>query len=388
MLLMDQADLYRAIDSLSEEIIDRSEEIEEARRLPADLAAKLAEVGCFNIIKPAELGGMELPPAQMMEVIAKLSEANASVGWCVMIGATSTLAGAYLDADAAREIYANPRDIHGGVFAPMGKAEDRGDHYLLTGQWQWGSGSANCAWLGGGAMIVKDGELQRHESGAPMHRMMLFPSREADFIDTWHVAGLKGTGSGDFKVAALRVPKAHSASFLSDRPRIEAPLYKFPLFGLLAVGVASVTLGNAKGALAETTALLKAKRTTGGGRSQSQRSTAQTEIARASAALSAAEALLAKAIDTAWQEANGSDPITTDARAELRLACAHMAEVAADVCKTVYTLGGGSAVYLSNDLQRRFRDAHVATQHIMVAPATYELAGRVLLGEDVDTAML
>ncbi len=41
---------------------------------------------------------------------------------------------------------------------------------------------------------------------------------------------------------------------------------------------------------------------------------------------------------------------------------------------------GGSAVYLENDLQRRFRDANVITHHAMVAPAIYELTGRVLLG--------
>jgi hypothetical protein len=31
---------------------------------------------------------------------------------------------------------------------------------------------------------------------------------------------------------------------------------------------------------------------------------------------------------------------------------------------------------------------HVATQHLMVSPATYELVGRVLFGIDTDTSML
>jgi hypothetical protein len=39
-------------------------------------------------------------------------------------------------------------------------------------------------------------------------------------------------------------------------------------------------------------------------------------------------------------------------------------------------------------LQRRFRDAHVATQHMMVAPPTYELAGRVLLGLPTDETLI
>ncbi|WP_235901184.1 acyl-CoA dehydrogenase family protein [Pontixanthobacter aquaemixtae] len=381
-------ELQQAIEDMTTGIAARSAEIEEARRLPADIAEDLARAGLFNILKPKEFGGLECTPREMMDLIASLAQINASVGWCVMIGATSTLAGAYMEKSAAQEIYGNPGNIHGGVFAPMGKAEDMGDHYMLNGQWQWGSGSANCAWLSGGAMIFKDGELQRLENGAPLHRMLFFPASEAEFIDTWHVAGLKGTGSGDFKVSGLRVPKQRSVGFTTDQPRLADPLYKFPLFGLLALGVASVTLGNARGALSEITEVLQSKRTAGGARSQAQRATVQADIARASAALRGAQALLEKEVETAWQEASGEDAISVAARGDLRLACAHMAEVAADICKTAYTLAGGSSVYLSSDLQRRFRDAHVATQHLVVAPATFELAGRILLGEPVDTATL
>lgn len=388
MRRMGTSTLLAAIETMAENLSARGPEIEDARRLPADIAGQLASAGLFNILKPASLGGHQLAPADVMEILARLSAINASIGWCVMIGSTSTLASAYLSDQAVTDIYGQPDDIHGGVFAPMGKAEDMGDHYVLNGQWQWGSGSANCTWLSGGAMIFKDGELQRLENGAPNHRMLFFPATEAHFLDTWHVSGLKGTGSGDFSVNGLKVPKERSVSFVADAPRNGAPLYKFPLFGLLSLGVASVTLGNAKGALAETIDLLKAKRTAGGARSQAQRATVQADIARATAALHGAEALMTKAADTAWQEALGEGPISIEARAQLRLACAHMAEIAADVCKTVYTLGGGSAVYLDSSLQRRFRDAHVATQHIVVAPATFELAGRALLGEPVDSAML
>lgn len=380
--------LHKDIDALTVELSSRSAEIEAARRLPADIAALLADAGLFNMLKPAALGGKQISPQDMSAALAQIAAANASAGWCVMIGTTSTLAGAYMDEEAAQTIYGQPLDIHGGVFAPMGKAEDMGDHYVLNGTWQWGSGSANCAWLGGGAMIFKDGELQRGDSGAPKHRMMFFPASEAEFIDTWHVAGLSGTGSGDFTVKDLRIPKNRSVSFIDDTPHDPAPLYKFPLFGLLSLGVASVALGNAAGALNEITKLLKAKRTAGGARSQSQRATVQADIARATAALHGAEALLEKSVEAAWQEALGDRPISVAARGRLRLACANMAEVAAEACKTAYTLGGGSSVYLTSSLQRRFRDAHVITQHLVVSPATFELAGRVLLDEPVDTAML
>ena len=301
--------------ALLPEIAARAEETEQARRLPADLAAKLAEAGAFNLSKPASLGGLELEPLDFLKIVATVAEADASAGWCVMIAVTSTLGAAYMPEPAAREIFGADDVVTGGVFAPMGKAEDKGDYYLLSGQWQWGSGSANCSWLGGGAMIFKDGELQKFDNGAPYHRMLFFPAQQASLIDSWHVAGLKGTGSGDFSVEGIKVPKDRSVSFVGDRPRDPGALYKFPLFGLLALGVSAVALGN-------------------------------------------------------------DGEISPKGRANLRLACAHATEISADICKTAYTLGGGSAVYSTSSLQRRFRDAHVATQHIATAPAVFELAGR------------
>jgi hypothetical protein len=54
----------------------------------------------------------------------------------------------------------------------------------------------------------------------------------------------------------------------------------------------------------------------------------------------------------------------------------------------MYHAAGGSSIYDSSPLQRRFRDVHVATQHVMVAPATWELTGRLLLGLRTDTTQL
>jgi alkylation response protein AidB-like acyl-CoA dehydrogenase len=50
------------------------------------------------------------------------------------------------------------------------------------------------------------------------------------------------------------------------------------------------------------------------------------------------------------------------------------------VVDEAYRLGGGTSIYESSPLQRRFRDVHAATQHMLVAPATWELTGRLLLG--------
>ena len=70
-------------------------------------------------------------------------------------------------------------------------------------------------------------------------------------------------------------------------------------------------------------------------------------------------------------------------RAGLRLAASHAMTTAAGVVDEMYSLGGGSSVYESSPLQRRHRDIHVATQHMLVNPSTWEFAGRVLLGAPV-----
>jgi alkylation response protein AidB-like acyl-CoA dehydrogenase len=108
----------------------------------------------------------------------------------------------------------------------------------------------------------------------------------------------------------------------------------------------------------------------------------------AEARLSAARALLFETVEAAWATATARGDVGLETRARLRLAATHMVRTAADVTRTAYDLGGGSALYLESPLQRRFRDAHAMTQHVMVQPATLELAGRVLLGLATDAALL
>jgi alkylation response protein AidB-like acyl-CoA dehydrogenase len=253
------ADILTAITVLAPAIRARAGEIEAARRLPADLAQALAKAGIFRVALPKGIGGLELEPHVIFAAIEALGRADASVGWCAMIGATSGVTAAYLTTDVAREIYGRPDVITGGVFAPSGKAVADGDHFVVTGRWPWASGSANCHWLMGGSVIIEGGVPRMLPSGGPDARMMLFPADAATLIDTWHVAGLCGTGSGEMAVDNLRVPRTRSVSLITDKPVAEGALYAFPVFGLLALGIAAVMLGNARAAIDDLVALATAK---------------------------------------------------------------------------------------------------------------------------------
>ncbi|RYF93668.1 MAG: hydrolase [Caulobacteraceae bacterium] len=366
--------------SFQSELRARAPEIEQARRLPADIARKLAQAGLFRMLIPAALGGQQSDPATVAGAIEALAEADASAGWCLMIGATTAMLSARLPPDLAAQMVADPEVICGGVFAPMGRAVDAGDHWRVTGRWKWGSGSQNCAWLAGGAVLMGEGGPLTDAAGQPLHRMMIFPAGDAELIDTWRTSGLCGTGSLDIAVKDILVPKARSVALQSDPPVAEGAVYRFPPFGLLAMGIAAVALGNARGALADFPAIAATSASQGSQRALAERNVVQAEFAQVSGEVEAARARFYQTIDILWRAVQADGTTAIADRAQLRLACAHAAKTSADAARRIYDLGGGSAVFLDSPLQRRFRDAHVITHHIMVAPSVFELAGRVLLG--------
>jgi alkylation response protein AidB-like acyl-CoA dehydrogenase len=382
---MTLADAARA---LAPDIRSRIPEIEQARTLPADLVCRLAQAGLFRSLLPRSLGGLELPPGEALASMEAVGHADASAGWCVMIGATAGMAAAWLAPEPAAEIHATPLTVTGGVFAPMGRAVLEGDTYRVDGRWQWFSGHAHCDWLAGGCVVLEDGRPRLLPGGMPETRMVFFPLRDAQRLDGWHVSGLAGTGSGEVAVAGLRVPRTRSVSLATDAPRESGPLYRMPPFGLLAQGIAAVMLGNARAAVDDLVTLAGGKQPQGSRRTLAERATAQAELAQAEAALRAARAYCADAVGAAWREACAGDTPGLRARADLRLSATFATRTAADVARRMYDLGGGSSVFLSNPLQRRFRDAHVGTQHAMVSPATWELAGRVLMGLPTDATLL
>jgi alkylation response protein AidB-like acyl-CoA dehydrogenase len=112
------------------------------------------------------------------------------------------------------------------------------------------------------------------------------------------------------------------------------------------------------------------------------------EVARAEATLRSARAFFYQSIRAAWSVAEGGDKVSVDQRRDIRLATTHAVEASIQTVDAMYTLGGGSAVYADSPLQRHFRDVHMTSQHIMVAPSTLETVGRLYLGVEAQTATL
>src|SRR5712691_1810102 len=106
------------------------------------------------------------------------------------------------------------------------------------------------------------------------------------------------------------------------------------------------------------------------------------QVADTEAGLRSARAFLFDTVEETWQAVLALGAITVEQRALLRLAATHATITSARVVDLMYNAGGGTSIYATNPLQRCFRDVHTVTQHMMVAPPTFELSGRVLLGLD------
>ena len=380
-------DVVAAALGLQEELRRRADEIERARRLPRDLSQRFAAAGFYRTCVPEAYGGLELPPGETMRAIEALAEADGSCAWCAFIGATSGSMLAYLPEHSAREIFSASDVQVGGVFAPNGRAVATGGGFTVNGRWAWGSGTENADWIGGGCQVIRDGEPERMPNGMPRSRMMLAPAAEVEFLDTWHVSGLCGTGSTDFAMHDVLVPTSRAVGLGTERP-LSRPLYAFPQFGLLAMGIAAVSLGLARAAIDELVSFASGKRPQGSSRALAQRPAAQADVAEAEALVRSARSLFYETIARAWDSARTEGRIGVEAKRDLRLATSHAVRSATRAVDLMYNLGGGTSVYLRSPLQRIFRDAHVATQHMMVGPATFELTGRLFLGLETDTSLL
>ena len=357
---------------------------ERRRALPDELVARLRDSGLLRAGAPLEVEALELAPGLALRCAEEVARGDASAGWCVSIAITSSLLVAYLPAESRAELFGDGKGVAAGVWAPRGKARSVDGGVLVSGRWAFCSGIAHADLLFAGCMIESD---TPSEGERPRPSVVALRKEDLQVLDTWHTLGLRATGSHDAVADEVFVPGSRVFS-LFDGPVLNRPLYRFPAFGFFALSIGAAALGNARAAIDDLGALAAGKVGLGSTRTLAERSATQASVAAAEASLRAARALYYEAIEAAWQAAQGDEPVSVDLRNGLRLAATHAVRTSADVVRSMYDLGGGTAIYDDSPLQRRFRDAHTATAHFQVNEASRELPGRILLGQPADPAML
>ena len=371
----------RDISALAREL---AAETESRRQLADELVARLRDSGLLRGGAPLEVGGLELAPGPALRCAEEIARGDASAGWCVSIAITSSLLAAYLRAESRAELFGDGQAVAAGVWAPRGKARSVDGGVAVSGRWAFCSGIMHSDLLFAGCFVESDTSAANER---PRPSVVAIRKEDLQIQDTWHTLGLRGTGSHDAVADEVFVPGTQVLS-LFDGPVLDRPLYRFPIFGFFALSIAAAALGNARAAVDDLVALAAGKVGQGSTRTLAERAPTQVSVAAAEASLRAARALYYEAIEAAWQAAQGDEPVSVALRNELRLAATHAVRTSAEVVRSMYDLGGGTAIYDDSPLQQRFRDAHTATAHFQVNEASLQLPGRILLGQPAETAML
>ncbi len=349
--------------------------IERAGRLTDELVAAMSEARLFDLYLPASLGGPEADPITALLAVEALARADASVGWCAQVSIANSWQLAAFDPEAVRAMIA----LDGGALRcagsarPLGRAVRVEGGYQVSGRWDFASNVCHAGWYLGTCLSEEDGRRRT--------RVVCVPVAAGEIIDTWDVAGLRGSGSHDFAVDELFVPDTHVAAGRHVAAQT-GPLYR-PRLTMVSnwAPTAAIGLGVAQGAIDAFVAMAGEGTANRVDVALRERSDTQRCVGRAVSKIGAARAYCLDAIGRAWQSDADTDPVALDEMVRAaRLSITHAMHSAVEVVDLLFHAGGTRSVFSASGLERRWRDAHVAMQHGAALPSHFDTAGRLVTG--------
>ena len=378
-------DLVERARALQPLILRDADEIERTRRLTPAVTSALIENGLYRSLLPQSLGGSEAPLETFMQMQEEIAKADASTAWCLGQCSVCAMTAAYLDPEAASEIFNTaPGILAWGAIAHEVQAVPGG--YRASARWEFASGSRQASWLGSHVRVVEaDGTPRRKPDGSPEIRTILFPVTSATMYDVWDVIGLKGTGTDSYSVDNLFIPEKFAA--LRDDPtalRENGPLYKLTTNMVFSMGFGATSLGVARATLDAATDLARGK-TPQGLKAMRDNNAVQGLIGRTEATLRAARAYLYATANEVWRDLSRGEALTEQHRIALRIAATWTIHQSAAVVDTAYHMAGATAVFAANRFERRFRDMHAIAQQIQARDTHYEDAGKAILSASLGT---
>lgn len=356
---------------------ERAEAAAAARRLDDEVVAGIADAGMNRSLLPAELGGDEANPVDVMSAIAKIAAADGSAAWCSAISAGSNLFAGYVAEPAARRTFVDPDAGGAGMFAPAGVVSCAPDGTAtLTGRWPFASNCLHSTWIGLGAWVEAPGGQRE-----PAPRLVIVRTADIAIEETWDGAGLRATGSHHVRADALSVDLDRSCTFAAAAWPAGS-LWRMPLFTVLGPVLVASALGVARGAVDE---LL---RRVAGGEGGAMRGALQddpvglAELGAADAALRAAEAGLVDAVRAVWDEAARGDRASRALQARTMLAVHHAIDTAVASTSTAHRLCGGAASFAGHRVLTALRDVETARQHVLFSHQHRPALARISAGTD------
>jgi alkylation response protein AidB-like acyl-CoA dehydrogenase len=372
--------LLADIAVLAPGITARAAEIETGRRIPFDLVETLRSIGVFRMLAPESHGGLELDLPEAIEIIEALGRIEGSVGWTVMIASGGDLFMPLLPRETYDQVYRDgPDTILAGSIQPAGTAERTEDGWRVKGRWPFASGCQHADWILGFCVMTENGKPIPAPTGeGPLIRGVALPAHHWQIEDTWHAAGLKGTGSHHIVLKDAAVPEANCFD-LAGSPCLPGPLYQ-SVRHILPLLHSATAVGIAGGALDELVAVANT------GRQQfraavpmRQSEIFQYELGGIAADVRAARAFLRDQVAESWRHALAGTLRDEALFLQATQTAIWIVTTCIRVADACFALAGGSALYETSPLQRRLRDLHALGQHSIAHRRHYGGVGKAIL---------
>lgn len=376
-------ELLRRAAALRPLLEQNAELTDSLRRLPDANVAALREAGLCRLMVPRRFGGYETSIHTYIEVMAEIGRGCGSTSWVAsLINVCAWLAGLFPDR-AQRDVWGSSPDAWvAGSLAPHGDARAVDGGWRVTGRWMWASGCLHAQWAACG-IHMNDDKGETVNFG-----LSLMPMADLAIEDTWHMAGMKGTGSNTIVARDVFVPEhrflpypaAFAGSYRTEHA--DETVYRVALVPVTILILVGSQLGLAKAALDHVLAKAPTRGVTHTNFAR-QADSAGFQILVAEASMKIETAFLhalRAADDLDGFAAAGRHPDVT-ARARVRIDSALVAKYCREAIEILVSAHGTSSMADSNRLQRLWRDVHVASRHAITEwQVNLEVYGKALLG--------
>jgi 3-hydroxy-9,10-secoandrosta-1,3,5(10)-triene-9,17-dione monooxygenase len=398
MTVPNASELVRRATEIRPILEQNADEADRLRRLPDANVQALKKTGLCRLMVPRRFGGFETNIRTYITVIAEIGRGCGSTAWTAsLLNVCAWLAGLFPER-AQKDIWESDAEAWvAGSLAPRGEAQPVDGGWRVNGRWPWASGSLHAQWAACGIHMNNErGEMSNlglcllPMSGANVspigrnHQVMT----DVTIEDTWHMAGMKGTGSNTIVAKNVFVPEhrflPYPAAFQGNyrTEHVEEIVYRSALVPVTILILVGSQLGVAKAALDHVIANASLRGVTHTNFDKQTESTG-FQILVAEAAMKIETAYLhalraADDLDNAAQD--GRHPDLT-ARARVRADAALVAKYCREAVDMLVSAHGTSSLADSNRLQRLWRDVHVASHHAITEwQVNLEIYGKALLG--------
>jgi alkylation response protein AidB-like acyl-CoA dehydrogenase len=390
-------------DAAEEELVARARDLQPLllrhaaqsdadRRLTPEVFDALTAAGFWAMAVPRRWGGLGTSARAMSRVGVELAKGDPSVGWVYTVLHGTTWV-ASLGPDALQEAIFGDSATHPvicGIANPPGTMEEVEGGYIVNGRWPYASGCLHASWAQLGVNIRKpDGTIEH--GGFAYLRMT-----DVTIEDTWHMMGMRGTGSNTIVATNVFIPRAqfyHVAKLgigghEPGKIHLGEPSDYWPFMPFLRATAHAVVAGAASAILERVTAAAHRRPivyTTYA--KQAEAVMAQGQFGEAAARIAAAEALTFKNCALIDQVGLTRVPLTPMQRAQSKGEGSLAVDLLSQAVDQLMFLAGSSAFATANPIERFYRDAVFAMRHTANLPYVgYEIFGKAMLGIEPNIA--